>query len=170
MVRSSLMMAPFSSSSLTAASNQASLRRRQLRYSNLSLTKISTVSFKKWAPYVRDSNCDVDHDDDVYKWKYVVGKNGPKIWAGHVMPKHNSFCCDDFPINWKDCSGRYNLAKYKLSRSGRKLKRRTHQPLINPIEKVTLNPTETQPNREGKLKSIYSPFAITSLEGCSQKP
>jgi len=56
------MMAPFSSSSLTAASNQASLRRRQLRY---------------------------------------------------------------------------NLAKYKLSRSGRKLKRRTHQPLINPIEKVS---------------------------------
>jgi len=55
-------MAPFSSSSLTAASNQASLRRRQLRY---------------------------------------------------------------------------NLAKYKLSRSGRKLKRRTHQPLVNPIEKVS---------------------------------
>merc|ERR1719350_959913 len=61
MVRSSLMMAPFSSS-LTAAGNQASLRRRQLRY---------------------------------------------------------------------------NLAKYKLSRSGRKLKRRTHEPLLNPLEKVS---------------------------------
>lgn len=32
---------------------------------------------------------------------------------------------------------RYNLAKYKLSRSGRKLKRRTHEPLLNPIEKVS---------------------------------
>ena len=68
---------------------------------------------------------------------------GPKMAqkSGQGVDPTHQLRSDDaqtLPINCKASPGRYNLAKYKLSRSGRKLKRRTHEPLLNPIEKVRL--------------------------------
>ena len=71
--------------------------------------------------------------------KIIVPKMAQKSGQG-LDPTHQlrSDDAQTLPISCNASPGRYNLAKYKLSRSGRKLKRRTHEPLLNPIEKVRL--------------------------------
>ena len=75
------MMAPFSSSSLTAASNQASLRRRQLRYSNLSLTKNPQCLFRS-EHLMLETQIVMLTMTVMFSSENIWSKNGLKIWAG----------------------------------------------------------------------------------------